>query len=81
MVVIQPLSTRLIKPNFCCKLIAHFVEIKNLHDNLSVRVAFKVFFNMRMPKTAIRHENEAKYNCYEMWAKETFLLFNLCWET
>ena len=30
----------------CCELIAHKVEIENLFDNLSVGVAFKVFFFM-----------------------------------
>ena len=28
----------------CCELIAHKVEIESLYDNLSVGVAFRVFF-------------------------------------
>ena len=31
----------------CCKLIAHKVEIENLYDNLSVGVAFRVFFSCK----------------------------------
>ena len=31
----------------CCELIAHKVEIENLYDNLSVGVAFKVFFSSK----------------------------------
>ena len=32
----------------CCKLIPHKVEIENLYDNLSVEVAFKVFFHVKV---------------------------------
>ena len=31
----------------CCELIAHKVEIENLYDNLSVGVAFKIFFSCK----------------------------------
>ena len=31
----------------CCELIAHKVEIENLYDNLSVGVAFKIFFSRK----------------------------------
>ena len=31
----------------CCELIAHKVEIENLYDNLSVVVAFRVFFSCK----------------------------------
>ena len=34
----------------CCELIAHKVEIENLYDNLSVGVAFGVFFRVKVPE-------------------------------
>ena len=35
----------------CCELIAHKVEIENLCDNLSVGVAFRVFFSCKSAGT------------------------------
>ena len=37
----------------CCELIAHKVEIENLYDNLSVVVAFRVFFHVKVQEMTV----------------------------
>ena len=47
--IVISVSTRRTKDD-CCELIAHKVEIENLYGNLSVGVAFRVFFHVKVPE-------------------------------
>ena len=42
----------------CCELIAHKVEIENLYDNLSVGVAFRVFFSCKSTGNDLSDTNQ-----------------------
>ena len=41
----------------CFKLIAHKVDIEHLYDNLSVEVAFKVFFHVKVLEITFEDTN------------------------